>query len=145
MDKNQWLCDLVVGPDARFSQVDFDNLTPAEQVFICVWDLEAQVNNGGFSQYFFNSSGDNIHAVVPALQAIGAFRAADIAKKAVAMLGDEPALGDREARQELLDSMSEEDEERLSGLDDEFYAYPDDLTELLYSFVMQHRDQIRGA
>jgi Domain of unknown function (DUF4375) len=103
------------------------------------------VNNGGFSQYFFNSSGDNIHAVVPALQAIGALQAADIVRRAIATLGDDPALRDRELWQEILGSMSEADEERLTDLDNEFYAYPDDLTELLYSFVMQHRDQIRGA
>jgi hypothetical protein len=36
-DKNKWLGDLAENPDARFSQVDFDKLTPPEQVFICIW------------------------------------------------------------------------------------------------------------
>jgi hypothetical protein len=33
-------------------------MSEAERVFICIWQLEAEVNNGGFTQYFTNSSGD---------------------------------------------------------------------------------------
>lgn len=36
-----------------------DGLSPAERVFLCVWNLEAEVNNGGFGQFFANSAGDN--------------------------------------------------------------------------------------
>ncbi|EMO41566.1 hypothetical protein LEP1GSC186_2128 [Leptospira noguchii serovar Autumnalis str. ZUN142] len=33
---------------------------------------------------------------------------------------------------------SEEIDDKLNTLDQEFYAYPDDLTELLFAFVSKH-------
>ena len=34
--------------------------------------LEAEVNNGGFDQYFYNSAGDNTAETIQALETIGA-------------------------------------------------------------------------
>jgi hypothetical protein len=36
-------------------------------------DLEAEVNNGGFHQYFYNSAGDNTAEAIRALEEIGAY------------------------------------------------------------------------
>jgi hypothetical protein len=66
------------------SRAGFASLSPAEQAFVLIWDLEADVNNGGFNQYFFNSDFDP--GVVPhALRAIGADRAARIVERALAL------------------------------------------------------------
>ena len=43
---------------AREQSAGFDSLTPAEQVFHAVWWFEAELNNGGFDQFFCNSGGD---------------------------------------------------------------------------------------
>jgi len=55
----------------------FSELSPSERVFILIWDLEAEVNNGGFNQFFFNSAGDRASATPAALRAIGRSRSAE--------------------------------------------------------------------
>ena len=43
----------------RYGKLGYEKLTWPEKVFVCVWGLEGEVNNGGFDQYYFNSSGDH--------------------------------------------------------------------------------------
>ena len=63
-----------------------------------------EVNNGGFSQYFFNSSGDFSNELVVAFITIGANATAAICQKAIAAFGrDIP--DDRYERQEMLDEL----------------------------------------
>ena len=38
---------------AKFDAQGFDSLAPTERVVYCIWWLEAEVNNGGFDQFFF--------------------------------------------------------------------------------------------
>jgi hypothetical protein len=47
-------------------------------------ELEGEVNNGGFDQYFYNSGGDNTAEVIQALELIGAVRMADTVNRAAA-------------------------------------------------------------
>src|SRR5947207_15596575 len=55
----------------RYEQDGFANLTLAEQTLHCVWWVEAEVNNGGFHQYYWNSSGDEANEAVTALERTG--------------------------------------------------------------------------
>lgn len=54
---NQRLLRLAESPNSRFWRVNYEALSRAEQIFLMIWELEAEVNNGGFHQYFSNSSG----------------------------------------------------------------------------------------
>jgi hypothetical protein len=67
------------------SSAGFAQLSPTEQAFVLIWGLEADVNNGGFNQYFFNSYSDHSIAVPHALRGIGAARAAVIVERALAL------------------------------------------------------------
>jgi hypothetical protein len=40
----------------RLDDVGFDALSVPEKHFVAIWDLEVDVNNGGFHQYALNSS-----------------------------------------------------------------------------------------
>jgi hypothetical protein len=55
------------------------------QVINFVEEVEAEVNNGGFHQYFNNSSGDNTAEAIEALETIGASAAANLLRQAAAM------------------------------------------------------------
>jgi hypothetical protein len=46
--------------------------------------LEAEGNNGGFDQFFYNSAGDNTAETIRALETIGAVTVSDILKRAAA-------------------------------------------------------------
>src|SRR6185295_11604327 len=62
---------------AREAKHGFRALSNPERVFLCVWNLEAEVNNGGFSQFFDNSAGDYAAETPGALRTIGAAAMAD--------------------------------------------------------------------
>jgi Domain of unknown function (DUF4375) len=123
----------------------FETLTPEERVFRAIWDLEAEVNNGGFNQYFFNSAGDNAQKAAAALRVVGTSTTAGVAENAIGVFGQNGPSADRYSRQEQLESLTESQLSRLEELDQQFYRYPDNLTELLYSYVEQNRSRIRGA
>ena len=143
MDKDKQLIRL--SERGRFWRVDFDDLSPAERVFRAIWDLESDVNNGGFDQYFFNNSGDTAFAVVEALEAIGAHEAARIVAKANGVFPRSAPPRDRDQRQELLLALKPRQETLLEELSEEFFQYPDDLTELLHAYVKKHSVDIPGA
>ncbi len=54
----------------------------ARTVVNLVLEFEDEVNNGGFHQFFNNSSGDNTAETIVALEKIGATAMADILKRA---------------------------------------------------------------
>lgn len=143
-DKNKELIALSENPAARFWKVEFSELTDAEQIFVCVWELEAEVNNGGFEQYFHNSAGDNSHRIIAALQSIGANLTAKIVKQAIDVFGPGGPPADQSKRQEAIEALSEEQKEVWNKLDTEFFGYPNNLTGLLHDFVMKNRSQIQG-
>jgi hypothetical protein len=70
-------------------------VTPPERTLLLVGELEADVNNGGFSQYLDNKGRRRAGDAVRALQAIGASRTAAMLKKALAPGENLDALDDR--------------------------------------------------
>lgn len=137
MNKNAWLIALAESPNARFWRLDFNDLTRAEQVFRAIWELESQVNNGGLEQYFLNSSGELAWFAPTALEIIGATKMALIVQRACSLLPHEWQPG--------LELVGAEQLGGLAALDAEFFAYPEDLTTLLYEFVVRHRGEIAGV
>ncbi|MFN0244997.1 MAG: DMP19 family protein [Planctomycetota bacterium] len=143
MDKSKWLIELSErGP---FWKHDFDELSLAERVFLAIWELESEVNNGGFHQYFSNSSGDTAFAVCDSLDAIGAHKAARIVAKANLIFPNAMPPQAQDERESALESLGPKQLARLERLDEEFLAYPDDLTSLLYDYVQRNVASIRGA
>ena len=118
-----------------------DRLSAAERVFYVAYTLEAEVNNGGFSQFFFNSSGEYSHEIVDAFTAIGAHKTAEICKKAVESFGV-PIPTDRQERFDMLEEYeTDKVAELLSMCDGEFYSLDEDLCRLEYDYIMAHRDE----
>ena len=56
----------------RLGAVGFDGLSATEVLVFCTWDFVNEVDNGGFDQFFANSSGDRAEETLAALRAIGA-------------------------------------------------------------------------
>lgn len=125
---------------AREQKLGFGNLRRAEQVFVSIWMLEAEVNNGGFSQYMFNSAGDQGEFVLEALREVGAGPVAETCEQFYVMLpGGRPARTQDE-RQAQLDSAADiigevEFEERCGVLEQRFYALEEDLRSLVVAYV----------
>ncbi len=143
MDKNSLLIDLA--EKGRFWNVAFEDLSSSEQVFLAIWDLESEVNNGGFEQYYCNSSGDTAFAVLSALEQIGAQAVAKIVSRANSAFPSELPPRNRCERQQLIEEFDSRVQDMLDSLDEEFFGYPDNLTDLLFEFVKLNSSEIEGA
>jgi len=127
----------------RYDRDGFEGLLPAERVAYCVDALEREVNNGGFAQFFENSSGDASAEAVAALEEIGAAQAADLLRRAINLFPGGAPPRNRDARLQLLDAMSDGRRSEWGELDQRFCSYPDDLTALMRRFVETHRSEFR--
>ena len=104
------------------------------QIAELVEALEAEVNNGGFDQFFFNSAGDKTPETISALKAIGAKRTADIVSRAAAKFPGGLPPSDRTKRQELLEKVSP-DADAFDAEDDAFLKYEENLSDLLKKYT----------
>ena len=134
------ICAITEPLFARLEHAGTDALTQAERTVVVVWELEGEVNNGGFDQYFFNSSGDRAYDCADALRRIGANACAGIAARALRVFGASGPPRDRDRRVEQLQALDEAAIEELETLDNAFFEYPDNLEKLLAEYVRQHRN-----
>ena len=119
---------------------DMSALSEAERIFYITQTLEMEVNNGGFSQFFYNSSGNFSNELVGAFTAIGANATAAICQKAISAFGRDIPV-DRDEREEMLDELeSDEFDKILEECDNAFCDYEDNLNELNYNFVMKNKE-----
>ena len=109
-------------------------MTGARQTFVLIWQLEAEVNNGGFWQYAYNSSGEGAPFVVEALNVIGAKATAALARATLGLIGDTDWQNEA-VRQAHVEALDDSVRARLDELDQAFYLYEDNLTRLLFGFV----------
>jgi Domain of unknown function (DUF4375) len=142
MDKNRILIALSESDRTSFGkQEDFVTQSDPQKVFSAIWAVESEVNNGGFSQYFFNSSCETAGFVPEALEKIGALRTAEICRRAIAVAFPDGLPADPESIRSAASDFPDETEQKLDRLDREFYQYPHNLTELLYAFVSKHPEE----
>ncbi|HTC91206.1 MAG TPA: DMP19 family protein [Bryobacteraceae bacterium] len=141
MNKNSILIGLSESERTKFGKEDFGGQPLPQKVFSSVWAVESEVNNGGFSQYFLNSSAETAPFVVEALEAIGAPRTADICGRAIACAFPTGLPPTPETISTAAAAFSDETLGELETLDAEFFAYPHDLTDLLFGFVSKHSDE----
>jgi hypothetical protein len=107
----------------------FDSFSEAERLYFAVGLLEGEVYNGGFDQYFFNSSADYYRYAVEGLQVMGAPHALELLRRAkqVVFGFEEPEQDTERRRAFLRRSVDESCSERLGSLDALFWQDPDSL------------------
>lgn len=112
-----------------------------ERVIVAVEALEREVNNGGYHQFFVNSSREYAAEIVQALQSIGCPRTAEITQRAIDALGVEDLTD--EAIEESIASDDDERDDKLSECDDSYYGAGEDIAAQLFAFIATHRDNIK--
>ncbi|MBR5252599.1 MAG: DMP19 family protein [Clostridia bacterium] len=139
-DANDFVIAMVTHLDNKTNYGDnMSVLSEAERIFYVTQSLEMEVNNGGFSQFFFNSSGNFANELVSAFTAIGAIETATICQKAISAFGRDIPV-DRDEREEMLEELeSDEIAEILTECDNAFYEYKDNLNELNYNFAVNNK------
>jgi hypothetical protein len=91
--------------------------------------LEAELNNGGFDQFFFNDAGGRTAETIEALKRIGASHTASLVQAAADKFPGGTVPTDRKARQKALGKVSPESD-AFEEQDEAFYEYQDDLAAL---------------
>ena len=116
-------------------------LSDEERIVLAVVALEREVNNGGYSQFFANASGQYASIIVDALLRIGCTETANITSGAINALGLQDFLP--EIIDEALESDNEERDEQLEECDGLFSGVGEDIAGQLFDFVRAHQDAIQ--
>ena len=139
--KNHILILLSASEKASFGKEDFASQSLPQKVFSALWEVESEVNNGGFSQYFLNSSSESATFVVEALETLGAPKTAHFCKRAIDTAFPDGLPKSVEAIRSAAASFPDSVLTALEPLDQEFFSYPDNLTNLLFAYVSQHPEE----
>jgi hypothetical protein len=117
-----------------------DRLTEPQKIFYFNQNLEREINNGGFNQYFTNSSGDFAHETIASLKSIGANKTAELLQQAINQFPNYNVPKDKAKRQEILEIIEISANEVWEELDMAFYKYEDNLYDLNIAYLKQNRN-----
>ena len=118
---------------------DVDVLNDAQKVALFIGNLEREINNGGFSQFYWNSSGEYAQETVISLQQIGARTTAKIVQTANNEFPRGEVARSKEARIAIINGIEEQAERVWAQCDEKYYSYEDDLTKLLLQFIHDNK------
>ena len=103
-----------------------ENLNEVEKNIMILVDLDSDVNNGGFDQFFFNTRGEYNNSLIKALTAANAPETLEICKKALDIIS-RGLLEDQ-----VLDLLEEE-------CDTPYYDKSEDLTSLIAEYARKNK------
>ncbi len=117
----------------------FNDLSPAAQALVGVWELCQEVHNGGFFQYMHNSSGEHASTMCGILREIGAGEISALVERAIRIVSTELRSM---SYLDALNRLSQEDKDRLYAADDELTAQEEHLSCLLLCYLAEHSDEL---
>jgi hypothetical protein len=117
------------------------SLTEEERVVLAVEALEREVNNGGYDQFFVNSSKEYTSIIVAALNHIGCTEVALLTQQAINILGIKESITVETINQAMEDGNDERDK-KLSECDDRYFEVAGDLADPLFEFIKSNREKI---
>ena len=120
--------------DEKAQRVGLPSLTDTELIVVLVSWANFEIELGGLSTYFYNSASDFAAETVPALEVIGAKKAASALRAAMAKFPGGSPPADRERRYLGWQQVSGS----LGTLDAEFYGERPDVFSRLCTFIETH-------
>lgn len=103
---------------------EMNGLSQDERDIILMHYLDAEVRNGGFWQWYYNDFGCFGVDTRKALERVGATKHAKVVDQANRLFGRNGPPEDREKVQKALEAMSDKNAQKLSDLNDAWYALP---------------------
>lgn len=103
-------------PDPRL-----DQLAPGQRALYALHWTRSEVDNGGFHQYLYNSTGMLAKEALRGADVIGAREFGDVLRDLLALFPDGRLLEEQDDRISFLEMLSEEGLAKLRQLDDRFY------------------------
>jgi len=108
-------------------------LNQIERDIYLICNYEGEINNGGFDQFFFNGYNVNLYngefakLTKEALLKIKAYKNAEFIDTAMNIVGESKTGAE-----------TDEQAEQLNELDNLFYEYPEDLSQLQLNYMIEH-------
>jgi hypothetical protein len=129
----------VVGDDYEREHEIVTALSPAFQVIYSTWWLEAEVNNGGFNQYFFNSTGQFAKEAAAGFARLGAAEHAMLTRQAISVFARREPVIDAARQQGTTEAFSKTYEnDPFAPLDEQFFNLRTDVRALRVRFIREH-------
>ena len=128
--------------DDRTDEEKFSSFPEPLKTVYSVMSFEADVNCDGFNGFFINSHGFMAFDTLVALQKIGAEKTAEILKKALLAINRD-GKSDEELKRAIADEEieelyeSDEMDEKLHELDNQFYESEENISALLEAYISQ--------
>lgn len=101
----------------------------AESPIANIEELDMEVNNGGFNQYFFNSSGQNCFETLRELKRLGKIKKAELLEQAIEFINpnklSEEALIEKLRRRQVSELDDDIISVKLDSLDQIFFKSPE--------------------
>jgi hypothetical protein len=110
--------------------------------FEALGDLHGEIGNGGFSQYFFNSSGNEWKEALAGLEILHDQRGHDILVSAIKVFGPDGPDLDRGRRQKQMNESSKTKEAQWDKLDAAWDQHSDDLGHAVIKWIHSEGSQM---
>lgn len=131
-----WNVDIYSG-EIGYNQ-SIKNYSDEQKYIFAIWEYLLEVNNGGHTQFYYNSTGIVWEDAMNGFQEIGMTEYYDIIKESVSRFGENPSK-DRQKRQFQLDKLTSQ----FDDLDDRFYKLQEDksIEEALLKYINDNRER----
>lgn len=136
--------DEKIKEDPKNAHAVVTSLSKGMQMLYTTWWVEGEVNNGGFSQYFWNSASQFAKEAYYGFLAIGAKEFAKLMAEGMNLYIKHHAQIKKLQENGSLDGYTElENQEIFNGLDDKFYSLQEkeDIMKLRMEYIKSHIDE----
>jgi hypothetical protein len=124
--------------DQKAARVGDENLSSEERIVLAVEALEREVNNGGYSSFFTNSSQEYAPIIVDALHRINCPKTAEVTTRADEIRQLTPLI---DARGQQI--ANPERDQALSACDGHYFESAENIGQRLFDFIKSRRAQIK--
>lgn len=113
-------------------------LTDQQRLYRAVFICDGEINNGGLSQYFVNSSGNDWRDALAGFKAMGFTERLNILAEATGKFGPTGPSPNRSLRQDQLSKLYKRDDTLFEALESRYYKSTEVVEVLASRYVLEH-------
>jgi hypothetical protein len=128
-----------IGEDYEHEHAIVTSMSKGFQMVYATVELEDEVANGGFNQYFFNSTGEFRNEALEGYKLLGAAEHEKITAEAIRVYNEiKPKLEEAKAKGTIEAFSQSYKDNPLNKLDDRFYDLKEDTSAMRVKFIREH-------
>jgi len=121
----------------------YGSLSDHQRYYSAVFMCDAEINNGGFAQYFVNSSGDNWRDALAGLEAMGFTDRLAVVREAILLFGPGGPSENRNQRQDQLSKLYKKNDSIFDALESRYYNSDEVVDVLAKKFVLANPESFQ--